>query len=62
MAEITETLAAVNNQYKMNQRGNSQMLKLCVSRYFFILLKIWDQVFKNGPSEICGRQSLKNLK
>ena len=23
---------------------------------------IWDKVFKNGPSKICGRQSLKNLK
>ena len=22
----------------------------------------WDKVFKNGPSKICGRQSLKNLK
>ena len=23
---------------------------------------IWDKVFKNGPSEICSRQPLKNLK
>ena len=23
---------------------------------------IWDKVFKSGPSKICGRQSLKNLK
>ena len=23
---------------------------------------IWDEVFKNGPSEICSRQPLKNLK
>ena len=22
---------------------------------------IWDKVFKNGPSKICGRQPLKNL-
>ena len=22
----------------------------------------WDKVFKNGPSEICERQPLKNLK
>ena len=22
----------------------------------------WDKVFRNGPSEICGRQPLKNLK
>ena len=23
---------------------------------------IWDKVFKNGPSKICERQTLKNLK
>ena len=23
---------------------------------------VWDKVFKNGPSNICGRQPLKNLK
>ena len=23
---------------------------------------IWDKVFKNGPSKICGREPLKNLK
>ena len=23
---------------------------------------IWDKVFKNGPSKICGRQPLKKLK
>ena len=23
---------------------------------------MWDKVFKNGPSEACGRQPLKNLK
>ena len=23
---------------------------------------IWDKVFKNGPSKICERQPLKNLK
>ena len=22
----------------------------------------WDKVFKSGPSKICGRQPLKNLK
>ena len=26
------------------------------------LLIKWDKVFKNGQSEICGRQPLKNLK
>ena len=23
---------------------------------------MWDKVFENGPSKICGRQILKNLK
>ena len=27
-----------------------------------IQIIIWDKVFKNGASEICGRQPLKNLK
>ena len=29
-----------------------------------IISHIWDisQVFKNGPSKICGRQPIKNLK
>ena len=25
-------------------------------------IDIWDKVFKSGPSRICGRQPLKNLK
>ena len=25
-------------------------------------MHIWDKLFKNGPSKICGRQPLKNLK
>ena len=27
-----------------------------------ILYYIWDKIFKNGPSKICGRQPLKSLK
>ena len=26
------------------------------------VIKIWNKVFKSGPSKICGRQPLKNLK
>ena len=25
-------------------------------------LWLWDKVFKNGPSKMCGRQGFKNLK
>ena len=28
----------------------------------WLKIYIWDKVFKNGPSKICGRQPLKNLK
>ena len=27
-----------------------------------ILRIIWEKVFKNGPSKICGRQPIKTLK
>ena len=34
-----------------------------VFKFFTRVLKfIWVKVFKNGPSKICGRQPLKNLK
>ena len=29
---------------------------------FLALIIVWVKVFKNGPSKICGRQPLKNLK
>ena len=28
----------------------------------FTTVFIWDKVFKNGPSKICGTQSFKNVK
>ena len=33
---------------------------VCVANW--VRISIWDKVFKNGPSKICGRQPLKNLK
>ena len=30
--------------------------------YLKCMKVLWDKVFKNGPSKICGRQPLKNLK
>ena len=38
--------------------GSYKMGTLVVNR----LKYMWDKVFKNGPSKICGRQPLKNLK
>ena len=32
------------------------------NNYKWLLLYIWDKVFKNGLGKICGRQPLKNLK
>ena len=31
-------------------------------QFYFSAIDILDKVFKNGLSEICGRQFLKNLK
>ena len=28
----------------------------------FDVFIVWDKVFSNGPSKLCGRQPLKNLK
>ena len=44
------------------------ILKLffCFMSYFSLIMRhasfIWSNVFKNGPSKICGRQHLKTLK
>ena len=32
-----------------------------ISKIFWHIEK-WDKIFKNGPSKICGKQPLKNLK
>ena len=39
-------------------------IKFLVRTWLFVLLKtdIWDKVFKNGPSKICGWQPFKILK
>ena len=42
-------------------------ITLISSQFFWVKIinkrcYIWDKVFKNEPSKICGRQSLKNLK
>ena len=37
------------------------LLHLTLSLKALVIL-IWDKVFKNGPSRICGRQPLKNFK
>ena len=37
-------------------------LKQKVNNYFLSRASNGAKVFKNGPSEICGRQPLKNLK
>ena len=40
----------------------TSMARLHYSQFNRQLSIIWDKVFKNGPSKICGRQPLKNLK
>ena len=39
-----------------NFKNIKSLMKLCKSSL------IWDNLFKNGPTEIYGSQSLKNLK
>ena len=34
----------------------------CNREYMSEIRNKWDKVFKNRPSEVCGRQPLKNLK
>ena len=45
-------------------KTNLRLLVTYCEWYHFYseIFLIWDKVFKNGPSKICGRQSLKNLK
>ena len=38
----------------------NRFLELYLELYNY-LSGIWDKVFKNGPSNICGRQPLKNF-
>ena len=42
------------------------VFRLSFFEEFFVVYpffsNIWDKVFKNGPSKICGRQPLKNSK
>ena len=35
--------------------------EMLVPSLHYIAYLIWDKVFKNGPSKICGRQPLKNF-
>ena len=42
--------------------GPSYRIFLIVVFGIFKDTSIWDKVFKNGTSKICGRQLLKNLK
>ena len=42
--------------------GNAQMTFSTIIYNGLLRLPTWGKVFKNGPSKICGRQSLKNLK
>ena len=40
------------------------ILNIDISKLFYhvVSIQIWDKVFKNRPSEICGREPLKDLK
>ena len=46
----------------IQNRPNVFLKMYLPARVSLIARIIWDKVFKNGPSKICGRQPLKNLK
>ena len=55
------------NQNQMLQQGIKRKYWKNINRkYCYIGTGIewvkWDRVFKNGPSKICGRQPVKNLR
>ena len=43
---------------KERKKTSLSLCLICLGK----AVSIWDQVFKNGPSKVCGRQPLKNLK
>ena len=43
------------------QERYAKFVKTCFLKWH-ILLYIWDEIFKNKPTKICGRQPLKSLK
>ena len=60
MQEITYTMSIIGCLCIVQDVGYSNLkIKLMIVSD---LLNIWVKVFKNGPSKICGRQPLKNLK
>ena len=47
--------------FNWNYRS-SILCKILVLKKCEMISFIWDKVFKNGPSKICGRQPFKHLK
>ena len=45
----------------MSMSSNNRVIKHSYTK-LVLVISIWVKVFKNGPSKICGRQPLKNLK
>ena len=45
-----------------NFKNRKPILLVLIKKSVFDIMNIWSKVFKNGPSKICGRQPLKNLK
>ena len=54
--------------YRTTEKNLWPKAELIITPLFFLfenkifsisILNIWDKIFKNGPSKICGRQPLK---
>ena len=73
MLKIANLKTLVWKKYRKNWWGYLEKSCTCSSKkngltywHFYQVFhkcwNIWDKVFKSGPSKICGRQPLKNLK
>ena len=50
------------NFFNKKENTFKNILNINKRRLFLVAHHIWVKVFKNGPSKICGKQPLKNLK
>ena len=66
LVTFTEEILNVKLHFLCNVRRVTSFKQSFNERLLNLILidndNIWDKVFKNGPSKICGTQLLKNLK
>ena len=61
---ISRIWAGFQNTFFLEQLSNAAWVVLSTSTEdyeFWMFMHIWDKLFKNGPSKICGIHPLKNF-